>query len=57
MGTEINNNNGVKCYRATAVFLPLAYKNSVPNQRLQVNEQSNSKLKCDIRITFQLKLF
>jgi hypothetical protein len=34
MGTEINNNNGVNCYRATAVFLPLAYENNVPSQHL-----------------------
>lgn len=55
MGTEINSYNGVNCYRA-AVFLPLAYENSVPSQHLQVNEQSNSKIKCDILILFSIEI-
>jgi hypothetical protein len=55
MGTEINNYNGVNCSIA-AVFLPLAYKNSVRSQHLQVNEQSNSKIKCDILIPFSIEI-
>jgi len=55
MWTEINNYNGVNCYQA-AVFLPLAYENSVPSQHLQVNEHSNSKIKCDILIPFSIEI-
>lgn len=43
MGTEIDNNNGLNCYRATAVYLPLAFGNSLPSQRLQVNERSKQR--------------
>jgi hypothetical protein len=56
MGTEINNNNGINCYQAIAVFLPPASGNSVPSQHLQVNEQRNSKIKCDTLITFSIEI-
>jgi len=36
MGNEIDNNE-VNCYRAAAVFLPLASGKSVPSQHLQMN--------------------
>jgi hypothetical protein len=45
MGFEVDYNNGATCYRATAVFLPPAFGNSVLNQCLQVNERWNSEMK------------
>jgi hypothetical protein len=56
MGAETDNNNGVNCYRATAVFLPPGSVNSVPSQRLQVNERSNNEMKCDILIHLSIEI-
>jgi len=55
MGTEINN-NGVNSYRATAVFLPSASGNRVHSQHLQVNERSNSEIKCYIPFSIEIVL-
>jgi len=47
---QIKNNNGVNCY------LPPASGNILHSQRLQVNERSNSEIKCDILMPFSIEI-
>ena len=57
MGTEIDNNNGVNCYRTTAVFLPPDLETVCPVNVYKWMNRVNSEIKCDTVILLSIELF